>query len=134
MAEIDFSQFTVLLVEDNDFVRFMVKKHLSGFGFRRVVEASDGQEGIQLFNQTEPDIVVCDISMQPMDGFEFLKHIRNLNTPLRKVPFIFLTSRAESSAVVKARALEIDAYLIKPVMPQNLKNKITQILTKRMSA
>ena len=133
LQDIDFSQFRVLLVEDNDFVRYMVKKHLRDFGFKDVFEAANGAEGIQLLMR-EPDLIICDISMEPMNGFQFLEYVRNAGDVQSKLPFIFLTSNAEAAAVQKAIDMKIDAYLLKPITPEVLRRKIITIFQKVMSS
>ena len=133
MSTFDFSQFRSLVVEDNDFVRFMVKKYLTEYGFRHVDEASNGQEGIQMLGR-RPDIVICDIGMQPMNGFEFLKHVRAQSDGMARMPIIFLTSSADMDSVMKAVDLQVDAYLLKPVMPNVLKSKIVTLMTRLMTA
>jgi len=130
----DFSLMSGLVIDDNDFVRFMIEKHLSNFGFQKVFEAQDGFEGLRVLNQEKPDIVICDINMRPVDGFEFLKQVRRLESPMRAVPVIFLTSHADESFVKKAIELQIDAYLLKPVMPVFLKKHIVKIMEKRLRA
>lgn len=133
MAEVDFQNLKVLIVEDNDFVRFMLKKYLNEFGITKITEAADGMEGINmLFGK--PDIVVCDINMEPLNGFEFLKHVRSQETPAKKMPVIFLTSNANSEFVQKAIDLDVDAYILKPVAPGNLKSKIITLLTRNSAA
>lgn len=127
MAGFDFTTFTALIVEDNDFVRFMVKKYLTDFGFRLVHEATNGMEGLDLLAQG-PDVIVCDISMEPLNGIEFLKHVRKLDTVQKNIPVIFLTSSADAETVKQAVDLNVDAYLLKPVMPHVLRAKITQSL------
>ena len=134
MQDIDFTQLKALIVEDNDFVRFMVKKHMTGFGFKNVYEATDGFEGLKVLNDDNPDIVVCDINMEPVNGFDFLKHVRGLESPLKSLPIIFLTSSADEGNVKKAVAGGVDAYMLKPVMPDELKQKIELLIQKKHSA
>ncbi len=127
----EFSPFKVLIVEDNEFVRFMVKKHLTSFGVEEIYQASDGMEGISLLEEKQPDIAICDINMKPINGFEFLEHVRRLDPPMSDMPVIFLTSSADEDAVKKAVSLKVDAYLLKPVLPKNLKQKLTHLLFER---
>lgn len=130
----DFSLMRALVIDDNEFVRFMVEKHLLGFGFQKVFSADDGFEGLRLLTREKPDVVICDINMRPVNGFEFLKQVRRLETPLRSVPVIFLTSHADENFVKKAIELQIDAYLLKPVMPIFLKKHIMKIMEQRLRA
>lgn len=127
--EIDFTQHRALVVEDNDFVRFMVKKHLKDFGFAHVDEAPEGTAAVDLL-KLQPDIVVCDINMSPMDGFEFLKHVRKSEQGGRRLPVIFLTGNADAESVQRAIGLDADGYMLKPVMPDALRKKIVMLMQK----
>lgn len=126
----DFSLFSALVVEDNDFIRFMVKKHMNGFGFKKVYEAENGKDGIAMLAEYQPHIAICDINMEPGNGFDFLEHVRKMDAPLAKMPIIFLTSSADETFVKKAVDMKIDAYLLKPIMPESLKKKVISVMAK----
>ena len=130
MSEFAFAPYRVLLVEDNDFVRFTVRKHLNGLGFKEVLEAPNGFEGMKMLETQSPDIVVCDIKMEPVNGFDFLDHVRGKGSPYRKMPVIFLTASADPSDVKKAMDAGIDGYLLKPVAVEDLKAKLSSLLQK----
>ena len=125
---VDFTPYKVLIIDDNDFVRHMVKKQVTMFGFEKIYEASEGFEGINKVNDVKPDVIICDINMEPLDGFDFLMHLRRLSAPLNKTPVIFLTSHGNKDFVEKAKDLQADAYLLKPVLPQKLYAKIRKVL------
>lgn len=127
----DFSSFSALVVEDNDFVRFMVKKHLVSFGFKKVHEAANANDGIALLTEHEPHIVICDINMEPGNGFDFLSHVRQLTPPSRDLPVIFLTSSADEAFVKRAIEMKVDAYLLKPIMPESLRKKLISVMSKK---
>ena len=128
VLEFNFAPVKVLIVEDNDFVRFMLKKYLTGYGVKDIFEAANGEDGIKMLS-VKPDIVICDIHMSPVDGFNFLNHVRSLETSENKLPFIFLTGNANAEFVEKARNLTVDAYLLKPITADNLKSKMIALLT-----
>jgi two-component system, chemotaxis family, chemotaxis protein CheY len=128
-----FSSFTALVVEDNDFVRQIVKKYLADMGLKTILEASNGMDGIAAL-KGNPDIVLCDIEMEPLNGFEFLKLLRKQPGPERDLPVLFLTSSADSDYVQRAIDLGVSAYLLKPVMPDALRKKMTEVLSRAMSA
>jgi len=127
MSDMNFNWMRALVVEDNDFVRFMVKKYLTEFGFSAVDEAKNGIEGIEMLSEA-PDVVICDISMEPLNGFEFLKHLRNLPDAQKDTPVIFLTSNADVAAVQQAKTLNVSSYLLKPVQPDLLRKKIAGLI------
>jgi two-component system chemotaxis response regulator CheY len=133
MADVDFSLLRVLLVEDNDFVRFLVDKYLKDIGFSDVMLATNGREGIEKLAE-KPDVIICDIQMEPMNGFEFLEHLRKAETPGQHLPVLFLTSNAEADYVRRALDLNVSAYLLKPISPKELKKKLSELLRREMVA
>ena len=75
MAQINFSIFKALIIEDSEFLRRTIRKYMIECGFQEVREAGNGQEGLEQLRHG-PDIIVCDIEMEPINGFEFLKLLR----------------------------------------------------------
>jgi two-component system chemotaxis response regulator CheY len=132
VADFDFTKFKVLVVEDSDFVRRVVCKYLGDLRFDAVFEASNGMEGIAELKK-KPDIIICDIEMEPLNGFEFLKLLRKQPGPEKDTPLIFLTSTADASYVNRAVDLGVNAYILKPVMPDQLRRKIIETMTKALS-
>lgn len=130
MTEINYSNLTVLVIDDQAFVRKIVIALLRQIGFRNIYEAVDGAAGLQSYNQVRPDIVLCDIEMQPVDGIVFMQTLRRENTGGDIAPVLFLTSHAESDIVQQARELGVDAFLVKPVSLGALKKRIDFVLTK----
>jgi DNA-binding response OmpR family regulator len=101
---------SILLIEDEAALGMIVKDSLEVRGFT-VQYAADGEEGLQLFRQHCPDIVVADVMMPKMDGFSLAEHIRREN---RAVPIIFLTARSQPADVVRGFELGGSDYLKKP--------------------
>ncbi len=130
MADMDLSYFVALVVDDDAFIRLELKKQLTYLGFNTIFEAASGEEAIQLLEKS-PDIIICDINMQPLNGFAFARHVRSLAPPDRYVPIIFLTGDAKEQQVQEAKDLAVNAYLLKPVTLDNLKGKVmTKLLVK----
>ncbi|MGE5547488.1 MAG: response regulator [Solirubrobacterales bacterium] len=126
---VDFSSLKILIIDDQEFVRTIVKKMLAQLGVGSVVEASDGNSGIEAVVRETPDLVICDIQMRPMDGFGFVKLLRG--TPVvAGTPVIMLTAHTDASTVARAKELDIGAFLAKPVLPPALKEKISRVLAK----
>ncbi len=128
MVDIGLAGFTALVIDDNDFIRLTLKKDLGALGFTDVYEAINGMEALTQLER-KPDIIICDINMEPLNGFEFVKHVRALNPPASKVPIIFLTGDAHKDSVHEAISLSIDGYLLKPVTQEKLKSKLTALLS-----
>lgn len=102
--------FHILLVEDEPALGMIVKDSLEVRGFR-VRYAADGQQGLELFRQECPDIVVADVMMPRLDGFSLAELIRRDNP---RVPIIFLTARSQPADVVRGFELGANDYLKKP--------------------
>lgn len=119
------SMSTVLLVEDNDFVRLQLTRFLSDEGYK-VVEASDGLTALAAMKD-DIALALVDIRMQPVDGFEFVKSIRakNLQTPV-----IFMTGDANDEAIAKAEQLGVSTVLTKPVP----KDRLVKLASRAISA
>ncbi|MBF0561110.1 MAG: response regulator [Alphaproteobacteria bacterium] len=111
----DFSRFKAMVIDDQAFIRRVVAGMLRQIGFRAVEEACDGADGLKLNNILKPDVIICDIEMEPIDGLAFLQTIRTgKDVPNRNVPVVFLTSHAESEIVRQARGLHVNSFVVKP--------------------
>lgn len=118
----------ILLVEDDSTLSFIVQDALTREGFD-VVCASNGETGLKLFNEFGPDIIVADVMMPKMDGFEMVRLIR-LTAPT--VPVLFLTARTALDDVVKGFELGANDYIRKPFHILELVVRIKALL-KRIS-
>lgn len=106
----------VLLVEDETTLAMIIKDTLEGQNF--ILEtASDGVEGLRLFFEMRPDVLVADVMMPRMDGFEMVQRIRQSD---RNTPVLFLTARSGVNDVVKGFELGANDYLKKPFSMQEL--------------
>ncbi len=114
----------LLLVEDDSTLSFIVQDALTREGFD-VVCASNGECGLKLFNEAEPDIIVTDVMMPKMDGFEMVRLIR-LTAPA--VPVLFLTARTALDDVVKGFELGANDYIRKPFQIIELVVRIKALL------
>ncbi len=128
MNIINFTKYCILIVEDNEFVRKMIRKQVEMFGFENILEADEGYAAIEILKEHTPDVILCDISMEPLDGFDLLMHIRRMDEPKNMIPVIFLTSHGKKEYVEKAKDLYVDSYLLKPVQPKKLYNQIRKVL------
>jgi CheY-like chemotaxis protein len=114
----------ILLVEDNELNRDMLSRRLMRRGYQ-VDLAADGKEGLQIADASSPDLILLDLSLPEMDGWEVLRRLKD-HPRLKQVPVIALTAHA--LVTDRARALEagFDDYDIKPVeMPRLLKKMET---------
>lgn len=101
----------ILIVDDNDTVRTLLKMSLKSEKFV-VLEAAEGQAALDIVNAEKPDLIISDILMPNMDGFEFCRKVRE-TSPVPTVPFIFLSSLGEVSTELRGYRTGADDYLVK---------------------
>jgi DNA-binding response OmpR family regulator len=116
----------VLVVDDDDDLRAMVSKLLERAGMS-TLEAVDGNEGLRKFFASRPDVVVLDVSMPGMDGFEVLERIRDLSD----VPVLLLTARGVEMEKVRGLKSGADDYVTKPFGRQELAARVEALLRRR---
>jgi two-component system cell cycle response regulator DivK len=117
---------TILMVEDNEDNRIIYRLTLEHIGYR-VVEASDGQAGIDLAFQTIPDLILMDISIPVMDGWEATR-ILKADERTRHIPIIAFTAHALHADRARAQEVGCDGYLAKPVEPRRVVEEIRRLL------
>ena len=114
----------VLVVDDESRMRKLVRDFLSVKGFQ-VIEAADGEEAVDIFfNQKDIALILLDVMMPRMDGWEVLKTIRQYS----QVPIIMLTARAEERDELQGFELGVDEYISKPFSPKILTARVEAIL------
>ena len=121
----------VLLVEDNEMNRDILSRRLSRRGYV-VVFAMDGVQGIEMARSEKPDIILMDLSLPVMDGWEATRHVK-ADQALRHLPVIGLTAHAMSGDREKALAAGCDEYDTKPVEIDRLIEKIERLLGERQN-
>jgi len=102
----------ILVAEDNELLRDVIYNILVLEGYE-VFPTANGRQALDFFVSVKPDLIVSDIMMPVMDGFELLEEVRSIPQGVT-MPFLFLTARTERRDVKKARALGVDDYLFKP--------------------
>lgn len=117
---------TILVIEDERLLRENLLSLLEFEGYS-VLEAEDGQRGLDLATEHHPDLVICDIAMPVMDGYEVLSHLRNV-PETRGIPLIFLTARAGKTAIKEGLESGAISYITKPFSFADLLGAIRSIL------
>ncbi len=118
----------ILLVEDNEMNRDMLSRRLERRGYE-VVVAVDGGQGIELAQQGAPDLILMDMSLPVLDGWEATRRLKS-DPATRVIPVIALTAHAMAADKEKALAAGCDDYDTKPIELPRLLEKITQLLSK----
>lgn len=122
------SRTTVLLVEDNADFRHVIAQELSAH--YSVVEAVDGEEGLNLSIKINPDIIVSDVIMPKMDGFDLCERLKS-DSQTSHIPIILLTAKSADEHRIKGLQLGADAYISKPLKFDHLLARINNLLTSR---
>ena len=119
----------VLLVDDEPGIREAVQAYLQDDGFT-VEVASDAQEGWDKLQQMRPDLVITDLMMPRVDGYQFLRQMRE-DDRFKALPVVFLTARGMTSDRIQGYQAGCDAYLSKPFDPDELVTIIQNLLKRR---
>jgi len=120
----------ILVVDDEESVRNLCTaciQHALGQGYE-VVEAADGDEAIAAAGVEQPDLILLDIMMPEVDGFEVCRRLK-ASAETRDIPVIFLTALGEEKDVEQGLALGGDAYVVKPFNAVTLAAQISELLT-----
>lgn len=123
------SRTSILLVEDNVDLNLAMCEILESCGFD-IISAENGLEALKALQVRIPDVILCDIMMPGMDGYELLRHAR-ADVNLRMIPFIFLTALTSTSDQRRAREIGIDDYLTKPAETADLLAAINNSMRRR---
>jgi len=124
-----YKDLRILVIEDESYTRHMITGLLRQIGFQHINEAKDGGDGFKETVRTRPQVVLCDVHMEPMDGLGYLGMLRDFKHPdIAATPVIFLTADKQQETVISARQLKVDGYLVKPVSLQTLKQRLDALL------
>jgi two-component system, OmpR family, alkaline phosphatase synthesis response regulator PhoP len=115
----------ILAVDDEKHIVRLVQVNLERQGYE-VVTANDGKEALEKVEEERPDLVVLDVMMPYMDGFEVLQNMRR-NPATRDIPVIMLTAKAQDADVFKGWQSGVDCYLTKPFNPMELLSFVKRI-------
>lgn len=119
----------VVIADDDPDIRRLVQITVSNAGCD-VTVAADGEQALELIRQSPPDLVILDVLMPRMDGWEVAKELKS--DPLtRSVPIMFLTSRGQEHDVLEGFNSGAADYMVKPFSPRELQVRVRAVLSKR---
>jgi len=119
----------ILIVDDQASTRTLIAEALAGDRDVVVLQASDGAGAHRIMQENRPDVIVCDVQMQPVDGLSFLKKLRTDKDPaLQRIPVIIMTTTATRDVVAAARQSGATSILAKPVSIAMLKARLDAAL------
>ena len=128
------NQSKILIVDDMNMFRQMVRQALTALHFTNIVEANDGTTGLTALTEAiqakKPfDIIISDWNMPKMKGIDLLQKVRAADWG-KRIPFIMLTAEAEKEKVIEALQKGVDNYIIKPFTVDQMKQKLEQTYEK----
>lgn len=118
----------VLIIDDDEDVRFVARMSLGRVAGMTVVEAARGQDGVALAKSEQPDFILLDMMMPDMDGAATLRALQ-AGEATASIPVVFLTARAMTSEVQRLKGLGVRGVVLKPFNPMTLASEITAILS-----
>lgn len=118
---------TVLIIEDDPFISDMYQTKLKNNGYQ-VFLAADGQTGLEIAQKKQPDIIILDLVLPKMDGFQILKRIKE-DSRIKNIPVLILSNLGQKEKIDKGMKLGADAYLVKSQFkPSEVLEKIKKLL------
>lgn len=117
----------ILLIEDDPDIQKMVQLSLKYQGGHSVSVASGGQEGLVKARAERPDLILLDVMMPEMDGYEVCQRLK-ADPETASIPVVFLSARAQQSEIQKGKDLGAAGYLVKPFDPMTLSSYLEAIL------
>ncbi len=119
----------VLVVEDDRSIQMVLEFVLSRAAKCQVLVASEGRQGLAMIQEHKPDLVLLDLMLPNMDGFEICEHAK-ADESTRHIPIIFLTAQPQPASVAKAMALGAAGYIVKPFDPIRIIDQINEALAR----
>ncbi|HEY9808572.1 MAG TPA: response regulator transcription factor [Halomicronema sp.] len=111
-------QKRLLLIDDDPNLILLVKDYLEFRGYE-VITAENGREALELLDQEQPDMIICDVMMPEMDGYSFVRCVRE-DPRTSWIPVLFLSAKGQSQDRVKGLNTGADVYMVKPFEPEEL--------------
>jgi two-component system chemotaxis response regulator CheY len=125
------SSVRVLIAEDNQYVRKLIRNLLINVGIKRIDEVNDGLAGFEAIKSLEPDIAILDWELPLLNGAELVRIIRTPGMLQRPpMPVIMLGASAERWRIAEAKRLGVNAYLAMPISAKTLLDRIVSIMSK----
>lgn len=124
-----FEHLKALVVEDNQHMRTLLRSLLNALGISQVFEATNGEDAFVLLREKQPDLILSDLSMKPMDGLEFVREVRmSKSSPNPYIPIIMVTGHTERHRIEAARDAGATEVLAKPITAGNLFQRMGEIV------
>jgi two-component system chemotaxis response regulator CheY len=120
----------ILIVDDSNMLRDMLKYALVDGGYSDVTEAVDGVDALEKANASQFDLVITDINMPNMDGFELIQELRKLDN-YKNSPLLVLTTERSDEMKGKGKSAGATGWIVKPFLPDQLIQAVSMVLNKK---
>lgn len=117
----------ILVVDDYNTMRRIVRNLLKQLGFNNVDEAADGGEAFKKLQEKKFDMIISDWNMEPISGMDLLKQVR-ADEKLKNLPFIMVTAESKPENVIAAKQAGVSNYIVKPFNAETLKTKMVSVI------
>ena len=125
-----FAAAKIVVVDDEHYMRKVVRTMLLSIGVQNIYDAPDGEAGLELIRKVAPDVVILDWQMPGLDGPGIVRIVRSpASFPYPNVPIIMLTGHGERARVVEAVKIGVNEFLLKPVSVKALQDRVASVLT-----
>lgn len=127
--DVRYDLLKILLVDDNQHMRMLMIEILRALGVQHIFEAGDGAEGLQQLRARLIDIVITDLAMEPLDGIDFVRLVRNSpDSPNQMVPVIMITGHSTMRRVAEARDAGVNEFLAKPLTARGVIERLQRVV------
>ncbi len=121
------SALRVMIVDDDEEMRKLMRRTLERMGFTQIYTAKDGSEGLDLARSQHPDLIVSDYDMPERHGLQFLKAVRD-DPAMASIAFVMLSGVANDAVTQKARELGVNSIITKPFFADDLKQRLGAVI------
>jgi CheY-like chemotaxis protein len=129
MDKFDLKNVSVLIIDDYAPMRKLVMSLLRELGIMRLSQAPSGEAALKVMKEFEPDIILADAIMEPMDGLEFTRKIREGEAGINPfVPIIMISGQAETRHILKARDAGVTEFLAKPISARAIYTRLCTVI------
>lgn len=124
-----FDLLKILMVDDNHHMRILIGEILRAIGVTHLYEAGDGAEALEVLRREDIDVVMTDLAMQPLDGIDFCRLVRNSpDSPNPMIPIIMITGHSTMRRIGEARDVGANEFLAKPITARGIIHRVTEII------
>jgi two-component system alkaline phosphatase synthesis response regulator PhoP len=119
----------ILIIDDEENIVLLAETNLEMCGYR-VITAQDGKQGLEMAQKEKPDLIILDIRLPEIDGWEVCRRLKN-STDTRNIPIVFLTAHAQENDINKGLSLGAEEFITKPFIPEDMAQRIKKILAQK---